>query len=112
MDIKKIVGTNIKEFRKRNNITQEQLAELVNIETVSLSKIETGRSYPTSENLAKISQILNVEPFEFFVCENAKTNDELMDEIQKSLLSIKKDSKKLLKLNSFVKHLTTPKPLQ
>lgn len=70
MDIKKNVGQKIQKFRKKKKITQEQLAEIINIETVSLSKIKTGRSYPTSENLAKISKILEVEPFEFFISEN------------------------------------------
>lgn len=105
MDIKKIVGINIKEFRKRKNITQEQLAEMINIEMVSLSKIETGRSYPTSENLLKISKILNIEPFELFINNEMKSNDELMIEIQNALTLIKDDGKKLLKLNSFIKQL-------
>lgn len=85
MDIKKGVGQNIQEMRKKSKMTQEQLAELIGIETISLSKIETGKSYPTSENLAKISTVLNVEPYEFFLFEKEKTKDELLAEIQAAI---------------------------
>ena len=105
MDIKKTVGQKIQEFRKKKKITQEQLAEMINIETVSLSKIETGRSYPTSENLAKISKILEVEPFEFFLSEKIQDNELLLTEINDAITKIKNDGNKLLILNAMAKTL-------
>ena len=48
MDPKKILGKKIQTYRKLRQITQEKLAETIGIETISLSKIETGRNYPTS----------------------------------------------------------------
>ena len=86
-------------------MTQEQLAELIGIETISLSKIETGKSYPTSENLAKIAAALNVEPYEFFLFEKEKTKDELLEEIQTSVNKIKDDNIKLHLLLKMVKSL-------
>lgn len=106
MDIKKIVGQKIQEHRKNKGITQEQLAEMIEIETVSLSKIETGRSYPTSENLAKISQILEVEPYEFFLSAVTPTNSELLNEINQNIEKIQNDNKKLIILNSIIKSFT------
>ncbi len=105
MDIKKGVGQNIQEMRKQLKMTQEQLAELIGIETISLSKIETGKSYPTSENLAKIAAALNVEPYEFFLFEKEKTKDELLEEIQTSVNKIKDDNIKLHLLLKMVKSL-------
>ena len=105
MDIKKILGKNIQNYRKLQNITQEQLAETVGIDTISLSKIETGRNYPTAENLAKIAKILNVEVYELFVISNLKTNDELISEIDKNLQKISADNKKLHILNASLKSL-------
>lgn len=105
MDIKKGVGQNIQEMRKKLKMTQEQLAELIGIETISLSKIETGKSYPTSENLAKISTVLNVEPYEFFLFEKEKTKDELLAEIQASVEKIKDDNIKLHLLLKMIKSL-------
>ena len=52
MDIKKLLGKKIKEIRKNKNFTQEKMAELIGIETASLSNIENGKYYPTAENLA------------------------------------------------------------
>lgn len=105
MDIKKIVGQKIQKFRKIKKITQEQLAEMIGIETVSLSKIETGRSYPTSENLAKISEILDVEPYEFFLTSKMPEKEILLSEINQSISNISHDTQKLMLLNSMVKSL-------
>lgn len=40
MDIKKTFGEKIKRLRKAKNLTQEQLAEMINIAPKNLSKIE------------------------------------------------------------------------
>lgn len=105
MDLKQEVGKNIQRIRKERNITQENLAELINIETISMSKIETGKSYPTSENLSKIAQILNVEPYEFFILENTKSVQELKDEIILYVKNIKNDRKKLSKILNVIRSM-------
>ena len=61
MDKKKLIGKRIKEIRKAKNLTQEKLAELIDIETGSLSAIESGRHYPSLPTLIKISEVLNIE---------------------------------------------------
>ena len=61
MDNKKLLGKRIKEIRKLKNYTQEELAEIVNLETSSLSGIESGRFFPSLHVLDKLSQALNVE---------------------------------------------------
>ena len=66
MNVKKLLGKRIKEIRRSKKYTQEQLAELVGIETGSLSAIESGRHYPSLPTLVKISEILNVEPKSLF----------------------------------------------
>ena len=53
MDNKKLLGKRIKEIRKQKNLTQEQLAELIQIETGSLSAIESGRHFPSLPTLEK-----------------------------------------------------------
>lgn len=103
MDIKKGVGKKIQELRKICGMTQEQLAEIIGIETISMSKIETGRSYPTSENLAKIAKVLNVEPFEFYMFTPQKSDEEIIQNIQSIIKEIAKDSKKLNILYNIVK---------
>lgn len=66
MDNKKLLGKRIKEIRKNHNLTQEQLSEMVDIETSSLSGIESGRFFPSLHVLDKISKVLDVELIEFF----------------------------------------------
>ena len=45
MELKKNIGKRIKELRKKRGLSQERLAELVNIEQNSLSYIETGACF-------------------------------------------------------------------
>ncbi len=61
MDNKRLLGKRIKELRKEAGLTQEQLAELIDIETTSLSGIESGRHFPSLPTVEKISNRLNVE---------------------------------------------------
>ena len=66
MDNKKKLGLKIKELRKRKGLTQEQLAELIDVEQNSISVIESGRNFPTLGTLEKIAQILEVNLSDFF----------------------------------------------
>ena len=81
MDIKKLLGSRIKEIRKSKNITQEKLAEMIGMDTVSLSNIERGKYYPTAENLNKILAVLNVEAAELFEFQHLASHKELLDEM-------------------------------
>lgn len=51
MDNKKLLGRRIKELIKQKNISQEKLAEIVDIEPTALSNIVTGRNYPLMKML-------------------------------------------------------------
>lgn len=85
MDIKVLLGKKIQEIRKSKNLTQEKMAELLGIETSSLSNIERGKYYPTAENLAKIADILSVEPFKLYIFNHNKSITELKSDINKML---------------------------
>lgn len=61
MDNKKLLGKRIKKLRKEAGLTQEKLAELIDIETTSLSGIESGRHFPSLPTLERIANSLNVE---------------------------------------------------
>ena len=43
MNIKKLLGKKIQKIRKTRGITQEKLAELVELDTSSISHIENGK---------------------------------------------------------------------
>ena len=78
MNIKKEVGEKIKRLRKRRGLTQEQLAELVDISSRNLSNIEQGISCPKPETLENILISLHTTTQELFANEHIKSNQELI----------------------------------
>ena len=84
-NIPKKLGKRLQELRKINNLTQSQLAELVGVETMTVSRIENGSQYPKPDTLEKISQVLNIETKELYNFENYKTKEELTEKIYKLL---------------------------
>lgn len=52
-------GEKIAKLRKENNITQEQLADLLNVSRQSISKYESNLSLPEVDKLITISEIFN-----------------------------------------------------
>jgi len=105
MDIKKEVGEKIKRFRKKNGFTQEKLAEIVDISSRNLSNIELGISYPKPETLEKIVIALDMTTEELFSNDNLKTNDELLNDINKFISEAKTDRLKLEKVYKILKTL-------
>lgn len=80
-NIKKLLGQNIRKFRKAKNLTQEQLAELVGIGTANISYIENGKFSPSAETLEKLSEVLKVYPYEFYMFEHLKPAGEIKKEL-------------------------------
>lgn len=61
VDIMKLsIGENIKLFRKAKDITQEQLAEMLNVSSQSVSKWELGICYPDMELLPMLAEIFEI----------------------------------------------------
>lgn len=50
----------LKELRKEKNITQEELAKILNTQQRTYSGYEIGRSEPTIETLTKLADYYNV----------------------------------------------------
>lgn len=74
--IKQILGSSIKELRTNKGITQEKLAELLELGISTTSRIETGTSFITCETYAKLCNIFDVHPS---VLMSAKPNHILKD---------------------------------
>lgn len=83
-NIKKQLGQKIKKLRKSRSLTQEKLAEIINIEVPSLSNIETGKFAPSVDTLQKICEALNVEPWEFYYF-NVLSHEEMVDKINQKI---------------------------
>ena len=94
-NLKTKLGRRIKNLRKDRNITQEQLAEMINMDITSLSKIETGRNYPQSETLERISDALNVDVDKLFQFNNRLCPKDYVDGINKNIRDLYNNEEKL-----------------
>lgn len=54
------IGQRISELRKERNLSQYQLAELINVTYPYISHIETARKKPSLESLVRIATVLGV----------------------------------------------------
>ena len=88
----KAIGQRIKRERKMNGLTQEKLAEMLEISTEHLSRIETGSYRPSLLLIEKISEIFNIDESElmFGSSDDKRASKELIDKID--TLSYKKKS--------------------
>ena len=105
MENKKLLGSRIKDIRKLKKLTQEQLAELIGIETGSLSSIESGRHFPSLITLEKISKTLDVKLSAFFDFETVITIDEIKEKIIDNIGKI--DKRQLAFLHKITEFLST-----
>ena len=55
-----ITGTIIKELREKNNLTQLDLANKLNVSDKTISKWETGKGYPDISLLEPIAKVFEV----------------------------------------------------
>ena len=91
----KLFGQKIKEFRKKNGYTQEKLAEMIDVDYQTISRIETGYYFTSFENLTKLAKALNVTVEYLVTGENAN---------KKSVSSKKNIEDELLSLSPQTKH--------
>lgn len=59
-------GKRLRKIRKRNNMTQEKLAEILYLSVDSISNFENGKSTCMPEHLTKICQIFNISADYFY----------------------------------------------
>ena len=102
MSVKKLLGQNIKRFRKNRNLTQEDFAEMINIAPRNLSRIEVGESFVTAETLDKILIALNINAEDLFAYEHIKDTKELLADIYTLIDDLKTNKKQLEKIHKLI----------
>lgn len=105
MGIKKELGIKIKRMRINRGLTQEQLAEMVDVSQRTMSGIEIGENFVTAETLDKIIKALNTTSEELFATDHLKDSEILIKEIQDYINLISNNSQKLETLYNIVKSL-------
>ena len=91
-DIKKLFGKKIKELRVKKNLSQEELAEIIDIAERNMR----------AEKIGKLAEALGVTPKDLFDFEHQKGLDEIRAEL---IEKIKSDNKNLRILYQFYKIL-------
>lgn len=76
------IGENIKNLRKKKDITQEQLSEFLNISNVAVSKWERGETYPDISLLPVLAKYFNVTIDELMGYDASKIQEQI-DNIEK-----------------------------
>lgn len=87
--MKKMFGKRLRELRTAKMLTQETVAELIDIKPENYSRIENGLSFPKPENIVKISKVLNVEIAELFQFSHINDYEQILKAIIDKLQSDK-----------------------
>lgn len=105
MGIKQELGLKIKRMRINRGLTQEQLAEMVDVSQRTMSGIEIGENFVTAETLDKIISALNTTSEELFATNHLKGQEYLLNEIHNYINLISQNPQKLETLYNIVKSL-------
>ena len=92
MGIKSELGQKIRNMRQRRGLTQEELAEKVDISQRTLSGIETGENFITAETLDKLADALETTFEEIFATNHYKEVPILVRELDNIIKTLAKDA--------------------
>lgn len=84
-ELRETLSKNIKQLRKENNLTQEKLAEKVELSTQTIADIEGCRTWVSDKTLVKIAEILKTTPSELLAAENKEF--EITNSMRKMILA-------------------------
>ena len=75
------IGARIRHFRKLTGMSQLEFSELIDCDPSTLAHYETGKNLVSMTKLQKISEVLKVEPYQFFVKETPEPDKKISEEI-------------------------------
>lgn len=79
------IGARIRHFREIAGMTQLQLVESVPCEPSTLAHYETGKNLVSMTKLIRISEILGVELYQFFISNTPTVNTDKVEKLNKML---------------------------
>lgn len=94
--LKEKLGARIKARRKELGLSQEELAESINMDTPNLSNIERGKRFMTAETLEKIAQALATTERELFDFSEHEPQKYYRNDIEKLLDKCEKEDLKFI----------------
>ncbi len=99
--MKLIIGENIRSFRKKNDLTQEALADRLGVTYQSISRWENGTTYPDLELIPAIAEVLSVTVDELLgmpQIEKEKRAVETFDELRRECMKRDYDPEQIVTL--------------
>lgn len=84
-DFRKLIGERVRYYRTLKNLTQEQLAEMMEFNTKSISLLENGHNYIALNKVPKLCNALEIEPYQLFIFDKRNSKS---DNIKKDINDI------------------------
>ncbi|MBO3446390.1 helix-turn-helix transcriptional regulator [Clostridium sp. CCUG 7971] len=73
------LSENLKKLRKEKNLSQEQLAKMLNVSRQAVSKWESGKTYPDIDNLILLRDIFNITLDDLIINESKIKDEETIE---------------------------------
>lgn len=91
-----VIGRRIRNLRLKNNMTQEELADEIDISVAFVSRVERGTVRINLKRLTQIAEILKVSPGYLLVGTNTKSKDYLKEEFGEILEKCTPEQQRLI----------------
>lgn len=70
-----MLEASLRYFRKKQGLTQKQLAERLNVSLPQVQKYETGRTPLSTERIAQLVEIFQIDPADLFIPQLESSNN-------------------------------------
>jgi transcriptional regulator with XRE-family HTH domain len=70
--VQQLFGENLKFYRKRANLTQDELSSTVNVSLLTIQNWESGRRWPAPDSIELLCEALSVTPVDLFASHEKK----------------------------------------
>jgi transcriptional regulator with XRE-family HTH domain len=84
-NIREILAKNLRENRRRLNISQPKLAELAGLSAHFVASIETTRKFPTPDVLERLAAALGIDSHELFTV--PKSPEDALEKLHKEVIT-------------------------
>lgn len=95
--MEKRLGLKLKEIRNYKKITQEKLAELIDIDIRQVARLEAGESLPSIPTLLKLCKVFDITPNDLLLYEENVNGKSLKSDINDILTLAKPEQLELIK---------------
>lgn len=111
MEVREVLGRGIARLRKERGLTQEKLAERIDVSTQFLAAVERAKKTPSFDTLEVLCTVLGVSPSTLFAAgeEAVARSDVANSDLRRAIAAVpKKHEPDLLEIVRAVSRITTP----